>query len=104
MTAGGEAELRVVPDHRCAPCHEFAEQTRKQLVEDLRPSWHQQMGMPALRDALTIRRHLREQVAFHDRHPPVCIGQHPGCEEPGHAGPENHRLTTDLLHLTPPAS
>jgi hypothetical protein len=61
------------------------------------------MSMSALRDALPIRGNLRERVAFHDRHPPVCIGQHPGGEEPGHAGPENHRLAADLLHLTPPA-
>jgi hypothetical protein len=61
------------------------------------------MGVPALRDALPVRRHLRERVAFHDHHPPVCIGQHPGSEEPSHAGPQNHRLVPDLFHLTPPA-
>ena len=60
--------------------------TWKQLVEDLRASWHQQMGVPTLGDALPVRRHLRERVAFHDRHPLVCIGQHPGGEQPGHAG------------------
>jgi hypothetical protein len=104
MTARGEAEFCVIPDHRCALCREVAEQPWEQLVEDLRAPWYQQMGVPALRDALPVRRHLRERVAFHDRHSLVFIGQHSGGEEAGHAGPENHRLAGDLFHLTTPAS
>jgi hypothetical protein len=104
MTAWREAELRVVPDHRCTPCDEVAGQSRKELAEDLRPPGHQQMGMPALGNALPVRRHLREQVAFYHRHSLVCIGQHPGGEESGQAGPEDHYVVADLFHPTPPAS
>src|SRR5215218_3946310 len=46
MTARGEAQLREVPDHRETPCDHVLDQAGKEFVEDLRPSGHQQMGVP----------------------------------------------------------
>jgi hypothetical protein len=103
-TNRGEAELREVSDHRDTSSYQVVEQPWKELVEDLRPSGHQQMGVPALWDARSNLRRLWERVAFEDRDSPVRVGQHPGGEKPGHAGPEDHRVVTDLRHLSPPAS
>jgi hypothetical protein len=99
MTGRGEPELREVPDHRRAPSHKVVEQPRKELVEDPRPSGHQQVGVSTLGDTPPILRRLRERVAFHDRDSLVRVGKHPGGEKPGHAGPEDHRVVTDLPHL-----
>jgi hypothetical protein len=104
MAGRGEAHLREVSDHRCAACDEVVEQSREQLVEDLRPSGEQHVGVPALGDAPSILGRLGERVAFHDGDPLVGVGQHPGGEEPGHAGPEDDRVAADPPHPAPPAS
>jgi hypothetical protein len=103
MATRGEAELREVADQRCATRGEVVEQSRKELVEDLRPSGQQQMGVPALGDALPILGRLGERVAFHNGDALVGVGQHPGGEEPGHARPQDDRVATSLPHLAPPA-
>ena len=102
VAARGEPELREVPDHRHAPGRQVVEQPRKELVEDLRPSGHQQVGVPALRDPPPTPGRRRERVAVDDRDPPVRVGQHPGSEQPGNAGPEDHRVVTDRKHLALP--
>jgi hypothetical protein len=103
MAARREAELREVPDHRCTLSYQVVEQSRKQLIEDLRPSGHQQVSVPALGNAPPILIRFWERVAFHDRDSPVRVGQHPGGEQPSHAGAEDHRVVTDLRHLAPSA-
>jgi hypothetical protein len=104
MAARGEAKLSKVPDHRCAARDEVVEQPREEPVEDLRPSGQQQVGVPALGDALPILSRLGDRVAFHDGDPPVCVGQHPGGEEPGQARPEDDHMVTDPPHPAPPVS
>jgi hypothetical protein len=98
MTGRGEAQLREVPDHRQTPGDHVLDQAGKEFVEDLRPSGHQQMGVPTLGDTPPILRRLQERVAF-DCDSLVRVGKHPGGEKPGHAGPEDHRVVTDLRHL-----
>jgi hypothetical protein len=87
MATRGKAQFPEVPDHRSAPSDQVIEQSREELVEDLCASGHQHMGVPALGDTLPILGLVRECVAVHHRDPPVGVGQHPGGEEPGHAGP-----------------
>jgi hypothetical protein len=103
MAGWGKAQLPEVPDHRSTPSDQIVEQSREELVKDLRSSGHQHMGVPALRDTPPILGLVRERVAFNHRDPLVGVGQHPGGEEPGHAGPQDHRVVTDLLHLAPRA-
>jgi hypothetical protein len=57
------------------------------------------MGVPTLRDTPPILRRLHERVALHDGDALVRVGHHPSGEKPGHAGPEDHRVVTDLRHL-----
>jgi hypothetical protein len=45
------------------------------------------MGVPALGDTPAILGLVREDVTFHHSDPLVGVGQHPGGEEPGQAGP-----------------
>jgi hypothetical protein len=54
--------------------------------------------MPALRNPLPVCRALRQQVAVDNRHPLVGIGQHPGRQQPAHAGPKDHSVITNLPH------
>jgi hypothetical protein len=103
MTGRGEAELREVPDHRCAARDEVVEQSGEELVEDLRPSGEQHMGVSALGYTPSMLGRGGERVAFHDGDPLVRVGQHPGGEEPGDARPKDHRVVTDLPHLAPTA-
>ena len=104
MAARGEANLSKVPDHQYAAGGEVVEQSREERVEDLCPSGQQQVGVPALGDALPILSRLGERVAFHDGDPLVGVGQHPGGEEPGQACPEDDHVVTDPLHPAPPVS
>jgi hypothetical protein len=103
MTTRGKPELREVADHRRAAGHQLVEQPGEQSLEDLHPAWHQQVGMPAMGDAPPVPGPVRERVAFHHRHPPVRVAQHPGGEEPADAGPEDHRVPTIPPHAAPPA-
>jgi hypothetical protein len=99
MTAWGEAHFREVPDQRQTPGDHVLDQAGEEFVEYLRPSGHEQMGVPTLRDTPPILRRLQERVAFHNRDSLVPVGKHPCGEKPGHAGPEDHRVVTDLRHL-----
>jgi hypothetical protein len=101
MTDRGEAELGEIPDHRCTIRDEVVEQSRKELVKDLRALGHKQMGVPALGDTLPILGRLREPVTLDDGHPLVCVGQHPGGQQPGHARTQDHRVVTELPHRAP---
>jgi hypothetical protein len=100
MTDRGEAELREFPDHRHTPGDHVLDQSGKEHAYDLRASGHQQMGVPTLRNTPPIPSCLRQRVAFQDRDSLVSVGQHPGGEKPGNTGPEDHRVVTDLPHLT----
>jgi hypothetical protein len=75
------------------------DQAGKEFVEDLRPSGHQQMGVPTLGDTPPILRRLQQRVAFRNRDSLVHVGKRPCGEKPGHAGPEDHRVVTDLRHF-----
>jgi hypothetical protein len=80
MTGRGEAELREVTDHGRSTGHQVVQQPWKELVENLRPSWHQQVGVSALGDAPPILSNRWERVAFDDRDPSVRVSQHAGGE------------------------
>jgi hypothetical protein len=57
------------------------------------------MGVPTLGDTPPILRRLQQRVAFCNRDSLIHVGKHPCGEKPGHAGPEDHRVVTDLRHL-----
>jgi hypothetical protein len=101
MTGWGKAQLPEVPDHRSTPGDQVVEQPWEELVEDLRSSGHPHMGVPPLGDTPPALGLVRERVAFNHRDPLVGVGQHPGGEEPGHAGPQDHRVVTELPHRAP---
>jgi len=81
-----EPELPRSTQHRDAVGHQVREQPGEHLVEDLRPARQQPVGVPTLGNSLTVQPALRQRVPFDDRHLPVRIGQHPGREQPAHAG------------------
>src|SRR6266542_1434102 len=80
MAARREAHLGKVPDDWCTPGDEVVEQSRKELVDDLRPSGEQHMGVSALGYAPSIPGRVGERIAFHDSDALVRVGQHPGGE------------------------
>jgi len=99
VTERGEVQLREVSDHGHTIGAHVLEQSGEESVEDLRPSWHQQMGVATLGDTPPILRRLQQRVAFRNRDSLIHVGKHPCGEKPGHAGPEDHRVVTDLRHL-----
>jgi hypothetical protein len=104
MATGREANLSKVPDHRCAARGEVVEQPGEQLVEDLCPLCEQHVGVSTLGYAPTILSRHRERVALDHGDPPVCVGQHPGGEQPSQACPEDDHVVTDPPHPAPPVS
>jgi hypothetical protein len=98
MTPDREPQLPGTGEHRHPSRRQVGQQSREQLIEDLRAARQQCVRMPALRNPLPVCRALRQQVAVDNRHPLVGIGQHPGRQQPAHAGPKDHSVITDLPH------
>ena len=102
MAPKDEPELGRMTQNRDAVGRQPGEQPGEKLVKDLRPARQQPMCVPTLGHPLAGRTGLWQQVTFDDRHPPVRISQHAGREQPAHAGPQDHRVVTNLRHLRPP--
>ena len=98
MTPDREQQLPGTGEHRHPSDRQVGQQSREQLLQDLRAARQQHVRMPALRNPLPVCRALRQQVAVDNRHPLVGIRQHPGRQQPAHAGPKDHSVITDLPH------
>ena len=78
-----------------APPHVYAAIAAASPLDDIRA--HRFPAKP-------VCRALRQLVAVDNRHPLVGIRQHPGRQQPAHAGPEDHSVITDLPHPGPTPS
>jgi hypothetical protein len=104
MATEGRPRLGEVAHDRSSVIDEIGKQPGKELLKDRGAAWQQRVNVPSLGHATTVLAIARQAVPVGDRHLFVCTGQHPRGEQATDAGTNDHRVRTDLPHLTPPAS
>src|SRR5262245_46805507 len=92
MPATTDTEFRqiAVVDGGNSGGHEFVEEPREKLIEDLGAPSQQKMEVPALWNAPAVSRGVGENIAFHYGDGVVEIGQGPRGQQPAHAGSQDN--------------
>jgi hypothetical protein len=103
MATEGCPRLGEVAHDRRPASDEIGKQPGKQLFKDRGAAWQQHVNVPSLGHATTVLAIRWQAVPVGDRHLFVCVGQHPRGEQATDAGTDDHRVRTDLPHLTLPA-
>jgi len=102
MAAERYPHLGEVGHDRRPALDKIGDQPGEQLLKDASAAGQQQVIVPPLGHTTTALAARRQAVPIDDRHLVVGIGQHPRGEQATHAGTNDHRVRTDLAHLTPP--
>src|SRR5262249_7372558 len=91
----GQIAVRI---NRAASGHVAVRESGKELVEDLRSTHPEGVGLASLRHATPLSVTGGEHIALDNRDSSVEVREHPGGKETAHAGPENNRVLTDARH------
>ena len=103
MAAIGQVQLgqvRVVPDGSTVGDH-LVENPREELIQDLRSTRQQGMGVSTLRYPPPVRGIVGQHISLDHCYGPEEISQHPCGKQPTHARAENDRMLSELRHSHP---
>ena len=92
VAADPEVRLGQVTDLRGAGLDQLGHQTREQLLDDLDAARLEAVHVPRLRHPAAYAGSGRQRVAVDQRHPCVLLAEHPGREQAGHPGAQDHRV------------